>query len=289
MFAIQRVAAAQSEAFVDLWNWSLETHKILTGFGHVGAMPIDVLARQLKLEVVPWLMLAAALRLVAYFHAKVALPAIVLASFALFLAFLLAARRMIEWAESCTQLGTLGFIEQLALARTILRRVVVLLVIVSLLVFIFVSRELAPAMLLGCDGIAFDQRSKLGMVWSSILAAIVLLLVVQAGAGEKISLSGALKDLVARRAWLLPAIAAVAIAQLGLSFVQGAVRHLVALFAQTDAPAIVINLVFFAFIFGFATIRLCATLAILTFALRESYRGPSPAPPAPIGGSEASS
>jgi hypothetical protein len=256
-------------------------------------MPSHVAARSRKLpavsygpyhllEAVPWLMLASAFRLMAYVHKALALPAIVLAAVALFLAFLLAARRMIELADGSTRLGTLGFVEQLTLARNILGRVFVLLLIVSLAVSIVVSRELAPYLLLGFDGIAFDQYSKLGMAWSSILAAIVLLLVVQAGTGEKMSLLGALQELVARWAWLLPAIIAVAIVQVGLSFVQGGVRHLLALFAHS-APRPVFNSLYFAFIFGFATVRLWATLTVLTFALRESYRGPRQAP---AGGSD---
>ena len=225
-------------------------------------------------------MLATAMRLVAYFFKPLALPAILLASIALFLAFLLAAHRMIEWADGRTQLGALGFAEQLLLARAMLWRVAVLMAIVSLAVFLFVSPKLAPAVLLGFDGIAFEHRSKLPMVWSSILAAIVFLLVVQAATSEKVSVRGALKELAARSAWLAPAIAAVLIVHLGLSFLQGGVRYLVALVVEAGAPPIY---VYFPFICGFAIVRLCATLAILTFALRESYRGPRPAPPAPIG------
>src|ERR1043165_4379279 len=77
------------------------------------------------LEAVPWLMLASALRFLAYVKPLVALPAIILASFSIFLAFLLAARRMIEFAEGTTQLGTLTFADQLRLARRILRHIVV--------------------------------------------------------------------------------------------------------------------------------------------------------------------
>ena len=73
------------------------------------------------LEAVPWLMFAAAMRFLGYSNAAFALPALILSSLALFLAFLLAARRMIEFADGTTQLGKFSFHDQLLLARNILR------------------------------------------------------------------------------------------------------------------------------------------------------------------------
>jgi hypothetical protein len=140
-------------------------------------------------------------------------------------------------------------------------------------VFAVGARELAPYMLMGFDGIAFDQFSKAGMVWSSVLAAVVLLMVVQAGLDRKVTLLGTLHELLARSACLLPAIVVLAAFQFGLTFVQGAARNAMFLFWQTsDLPQAVKNFVYFAFVFGFAALRLWATLAILTFALRQSYR-----------------
>jgi hypothetical protein len=43
-------------------------------------------------------------------------------------------------------------------------------------------------------------------------------------------------------------------------------------FFQTGAPQSIKNLMYFFFVFGFATVRLWVTLAVLVFALRESYR-----------------
>ena len=59
--------------------------------------------------------------------------------------------------------------------------------------------------------------------------------------------------------------------QIVLSFVQGQARYLVWLTWQQTGPTPVKNFVYFGFVFGFATIRLWVTLAILTFALREAY------------------
>jgi len=223
------------------------------------------------LEAVPWLMLASALRFVAYVKPLIALPAIVLASFSIFLAFLLAVRRMIEFADGTTQLGTLTFADQLRLARRILRHVVILLIGMTIMVAAVAPRA-AIFMFAGFDGIAFDQFSKLGMIWSAILAAIALLMVVRAGDGGKVTLVGALRELRGRSLFLLPAIALLAAVLIVLSAIQAEARWLVVLFFQGSAPPQVKNLVYFFFVFGFATLRLWVTLAILVFALRESYR-----------------
>src|SRR5262245_8341365 len=86
------------------------------------------------IEAVPWLMLAAAFRFAGYAAPALGVPAFVLASLALFLAFLLAARRMIEFADGTTQLGKLSFSEQMQLARRILRDVLLLLVAAMIIV-----------------------------------------------------------------------------------------------------------------------------------------------------------
>jgi hypothetical protein len=223
------------------------------------------------LEAVPWLMLASALRFLAYSKPAFAVPAIALASFAILLAFLLAGRRMIEVADGTTSLGTFTFVEQLGLARRILWQILVLLVGATILASAYVP-ELAIFLVAGFDGIAFDQFSKLGIVWSVMLATIVLLMVVRAGDGGDVKLAAALREFWSRALYLAPAIALLAVLLIAFSAIQQDVRSLVALFFRTDAPAQIKNLVYFLFVFGFATLRLWVTLAVLVFALRESYR-----------------
>ena len=64
-----------------------------------------------------------------------------------------------------------------------------------------------------------------------------------------------------------------------LSPVQGYVRWWVYLFwTGTEAPEALKRAVYFTFVFGFATLRLWGTVAILIVALRESYRRAGPAP-----------
>jgi hypothetical protein len=72
---------------------------------------------------------------------------------------------------------------------------------------------------------------------------------------------------------MFPAIAAVALVQVVINIIQGQGRALLyAVWQEPMPPMILMNFLYFAFVFGFATVRLWATLAILTFALRESYR-----------------
>ena len=225
------------------------------------------------LEAVPWLMFASALRFASYGKSLLMVISFVLEAIALFLAFLLAARRMIEFTDGHTGLGKLTFAEQMRLARRVLLYVGALLFGAMVLVYLAGAHQVAPSMLLGFDGIAFDQFSKAGMVWSSMLAAIVFLMVVRVGADEPVSLLDALKELQARANWLLPAIVVVAAMLFGMTAIQGMARTAVFLFWQTSAaPQSIKNIVYFVFVFGFAALRLWLVLAILTFALRQSYR-----------------
>jgi hypothetical protein len=249
-------------------------------------MATDILERSLQrplprvsfgpfklLEAVPWLMFAAAMRYVAYGKPALVLPALILASVSSLLAFLLAARRMIEFADGQTALGRLDFGEQLRVARSILSRVAVLLIAGAVAVALLGFTDVAPAMLLGFDGIAFDQIFKPGIMWSGVLAAFVLLMAVQAGDGGKVSLVDALKELWHRRRHLFAGIAVVVVLQIVLSTIQGLTREELHAFLVTwDVPAQVRNITKFSFVFAFATFRLWMTLAVLVFALRESYR-----------------
>src|SRR5262245_8333786 len=123
------------------------------------ALPVISYGPFRMLEAVPWLMLASALRLVAYASRGLALPCLVLASVSLFLACLLAARRMIEFADGSTQLGRLNFGQQLQLAGRVLWRVGLLMLTLALAAALLGQRWLSPHILLGFDGIAFDQWS----------------------------------------------------------------------------------------------------------------------------------
>src|SRR5882672_6465907 len=79
------------------------------------------------LEALPWLVLAAAMRVIAFGGGLVALPAIVIASIAVLHAFLVVAQRSIELADGQTNLGELDFAERFRLSKSILGRMVLLM------------------------------------------------------------------------------------------------------------------------------------------------------------------
>jgi len=232
----------------------------------------------LLLETVPWLMLAAALRVVIFFGGLAAVPAEIGANAAIFIALLLCARRMIELTAGTTQLGYLNLGEQLILAYRVLHPVGLVIVGLYIGLSLLGARTLAPSFYFGFDGIAFDQYSNLGRLWSAVVAAIILLMVVRYEHGQRPSMLGALREFAARWQHLAAGIVAAALFQILLSPAQGIVRWWVYVFwTGTAAPDVLKSAVYFTFIFGFATLRLWGTVAILIFALRWSYRRSVPA------------
>lgn len=227
----------------------------------------------LILETVPWLMLAAALRVVIWHRGLAAFPAEVAANAAIFIALLLCARRMIEFTQGTTQLGYLSLNDQLILAYRVLHPVGLLIVGLYIGLAFIGARTLAPSFYFGFDGIAFDQHSNLGRLWSAVVATVVLLMVVRYEHGQPPSMLAALRELAARWKYLLAGIVVAALFQIVLSPLQGLVRGWVYLFwTGTTVPELLKAMVYFTFIFGFATLRLWGTVAILIFALRESHR-----------------
>lgn len=222
----------------------------------------------------PWLIFAAAMRVIAVTGGgAVGLPAIVVADLAVLLAFLATATRSVEAAGGATSLGNLDFAEQFALMRVILWRIVGLMFAATLALLAVGLTDMAPQMLLGIDGMAFDQSTVLIKFWSAAIAALILLILVGAEHNNgKVALFAALGEFAHRWFWLGGAVVVLGIAYLGLGFVQGFVRETIRTFWQTsDASQFIKNLIYFVFIFGFAMLRLWMTLLILTFGLRQSY------------------
>jgi len=224
------------------------------------------------LDIVPWLMLASTMRFIGWRGGTFGLVTTVLSDLFVFIAFLLGARAMIEWTGGRMQIGRASFREQLAIGHKILLRVFVLLVAATVIVGLLGPARLGPYMMMGFDGIAFDQFSKLGRIWSAVLAAIVFMLVVTAETGGQVMLGAALRALARHAGWMVPAIAAIALLQFGLSGLQGVARAWVYALWQSAAPEMLKNFVYFFFVFGFASLRVW-----LTLALRESYRRRGPA------------
>jgi hypothetical protein len=225
------------------------------------------------LQALPWLVLAAAMRVIAFGGGAVALPAIIVANLAVLQAFLATATRSIEAEGGQTGLGQLDVTEQFQLMRVVLWRIVALMVAVAATLAMLGWIDQAPHMLYGIDGMAFDQHTALGKFWSAFIAALILLILVGAEQNNgKVALFAALREFARRWYWLGGAVVVLGIAYLGLSVVQGWVRSAIWDFWQTsEASQFIKNLIYFVFIFSFAMLRLWMSLAVLTFGLKQSY------------------
>jgi len=221
----------------------------------------------------PWLVLAAAMRVIAFGGGAVALPAIIVANLAVLQAFLATATHSIEAEGGQTGLGDLDYLEQFNLMRTVLWRIVGLMLAATLALSALGFDKSAPSMMFGIEGMAFDQLTVLGKFWSSFVAALILLILVGAERNNgKVALFIAFGEFARRWYWLGGAALVLAIAYLGLGVVQGFARDAIWNFWQTsDASQFIKNLIYFVFIFGFGMLRLWMTLLILTYGLKLSY------------------
>ncbi|WP_199805547.1 hypothetical protein [Bradyrhizobium lablabi] len=224
-------------------------------------------------EAMPWLVLAASMRVIAFNNAWIAIPATVFASIAVLHAFLVVTQRSIELAQGQTNLGTLEFAEQSRLTRAILWRIGLLMIGATSILLIAGYMSLAPHMMTGLDGMAFDQFSIIGKFWSPVVAAMTLLMIVGAERNRgRVDFWEAALEFARRSLWLAPAVIALGIIYLGLGLGQGLIRNALWQFYQTSsAHSLIKNLIFFVFIFSFAMLRLWVTLLVLTWALKQSY------------------
>jgi len=125
----------------------------------------------------------------------------------------------------------------------------------------------------GLDGMAFDQWTDIGKFWSAVIAALVLLMIVDAERNHgQVSFMRAVREFARRSVWIGGAAVVLGVAYLGLGLGQGLVRSAIWNFWQvSSASQFIKNLIYFVFIFGFAMLRLWITLLILTYGLKQSY------------------
>lgn len=225
------------------------------------------------LEALPWLVMAAAMRVIAFGGGMVAVPAIIVASFAVLHAFLVVAQRSIELADGQTNLGELDFTEQFRLSKAVLGRIALLMFAVSFALLAAGYTKFAPNMMDGIDGMAFDQWTDIGKFWSATIAALILLMIVNAERnGGQVSFFKAVGEFARRGLWIGTAVIVLGLVYLGLGLGQGWVRSAIWNFWQvSSANQFIKNLIYFVFIFSFAMLRLWITLLILTFGLKQSY------------------
>jgi len=225
------------------------------------------------LEALPWLIMAAAMRVIAFGGGAVAFPAILVASIAVLHAFLVVAQRAIEFNDGQTTIGELEFADQFKLTKAVLWRIAVLMLAADCSLMLAGYVGIAPHMMEGLDGMAFDQWTDVGKLWSAVIAALVLLMIVDAERNNgRVSFFRALREFGQRALWVGAAIVVLGAVYLGLGVGQGWVRSAIWNFWQLSSSSQFIkNLIYFVFIFSFAMLRLWVTLLILTYGLKQSY------------------
>ncbi|TWC06334.1 hypothetical protein FBZ93_102649 [Bradyrhizobium macuxiense] len=225
------------------------------------------------LPALPWLVMATAIRIVGFGKPGLILPALVLADICVLLAFFATARDSIQAAGGQSSLGELTLAEQIRLSRSILWRIVLVIIIATLATAAIGFACFAPHLLWGLDGMAFDQGADLGRFWSAAIAALVLMMIVNAeGNGGRVALFAAVRDLGRHALWLGAAVLVLGAINVALGYGQQLVRTAIWQFWQTSMTGQPIkNLVYVVFIFSFAMLRLWITLSILTFGLKQSY------------------
>lgn len=225
------------------------------------------------LPALPWLILAAAMRVIAFAGGPARLPAEIVAAIAVLIAFLVTAQRCIEASGGRIGLSELDLGGQLKLSLAILWRIALLMIGAALTMAFTPYAPLGPHLMSGLDGMAFDQFTDLGRFWSAIIAVLVLLMVVRADQNQgRVALFPAVAEFARRALWLGTAVLVLGVIYILLGFGQDAVRNAVWTFWQTSAASQFIkNLIYFVFIFSFAMLRLWITLSIVTYALRTSY------------------
>ena len=224
-------------------------------------------------EAMPWLVLAASMRVIAFNNPLIAIPAIIFASIAVLHAFLVVTQRSIELAQGQTSLGALTFTEQSRLTRAILWPIGLLMIGATTAAAAAGYTSVAPHLMQGLDGMAFDQFGNIGKFWSAFVAALVLLMIVDAEQNRgRVSFRRAVEAFARRSLWLGAAVIALGVLYLGLGFGQGLIRNALWQFYQASLlHPLIKNLIFFVFIFSFAMLRLWVTLLVLTWGLKQSY------------------
>ncbi|MCP1971622.1 hypothetical protein [Bradyrhizobium elkanii] len=225
------------------------------------------------LPALPWLVMATAIRIVGFGKPGLIVPALVLADVCVLLAFFATARDSIQAAGGQSSLGELTLGEQIKLSLSILWRIVLVIIIATLATAAIGFSSFAPHLLWGLDGMAFDQGADLGRFWSAAIAALVLLIIVNAESnGGRVALFAAVKDLGRHALWLGAAVLLLGVINVALGYGQGLVRTAIWHFWQISMVGQPLkNLIYVVFIFSFAMLRLWITLSILTFGLKQSY------------------
>lgn len=227
----------------------------------------------LLLEALPWLLFATCARTYSRgLPGVLAISGMLIVQFAVFFAFLLASRRMIELAGGGTVLGRLTFKDQLALGKGVIWRLLALFfAVVVTALLLGMNKYRASYFWLGFDDIVFAWNGGFLPIWSAVVATITFLMVVEKGLDRRPKYISVLHQLKDRWRHLLPAVALLGLFLSGANFVQEHLNsNLEPLYAALPPP--LRRYFYTGYFLGFSYLRLWVVVALLTYALRASYR-----------------
>lgn len=227
------------------------------------------------LEAVPWLLLALACRVAGAAGTWLTLLTLIAECIAILMAFNAVARRAFELFDRPSPLERMSLAQEFRLSLRILWRVAVVLVAVAVVAACLGLSSAPPYLLLGLDGMAFNQPGLFGRACAAPVAALVLLFVLGADRETgKPTFKSAFHGL-AEHGFRF----AVMVAVVGTFHVVWGAVQVMLLNAVWSIPVFggadqhTKNLIYFGVAFGFAFARLWVTLLILTYGLKLSCVG----------------
>lgn len=223
--------------------------------------------------VIPWLLLAAVIRIPGFAYTGNRLNMFFFISdLLIFFAFLSGADRLIALTGGASGLKKLNLEDKSDLAKWVYIPLTVACMLMSLLTTLVANVDGEIYFLRGLDGIAFDQMTDLGRLWSLVLAAVLLVCVVERGQGHGLTISGVGKALLTHGFFLSIGIAVASLLLFWLTSIQANVRAEMVDFLRGDSSVMAKNAGIAVFAGSFAVVRMLCVLIILTVALRASFR-----------------
>lgn len=223
--------------------------------------------------IAPWMLLATMLRTVGVVTLPEGMILFNAAELALFIAFLLASQRWIELTGGNVSYAGMGVFQRLSMAKGILLQVAALGYAAHYAAVQMGMQSIyATPVVYGFDAIAFNRFNDFTLIWGPMMALVTYLLVVEQAMGRTPTLFGAARLFKAHWRYLAPTVALLVPGLALFNTIQWSVGPVIRdILAPAGSPALTAAATIL-FLFAFATMRLAATVAALTFALKASYR-----------------
>lgn len=221
---------------------------------------------------VPWLFVATVFRIRSHTNMATLVFGTQLVQLMVFMAFLLMSQRMINLTGGGTSLDKLSFRDQTKLGWAVLKRVLGVSVLVFAIAYLAgVHPFHLITLALGIDGIVFPWYGQSNAAWNACVAMLAFLMVVEQGLDRPPTLRSVAREFGKRGLYILLGTVAVWLFLSGANALQRVLTA--ALEPYYAASAGPFQRYFYTgYFLGTAYIRLWITVAILTYALRASYR-----------------